>query len=278
MLYKKKWTLKHFGKIKENKVGIQVGISPEISQILKNRDIITEKDAEIFMNPSLDYLRDPFLMKDMQKGVDRIKKAIEKKERIFIYGDYDVDGVSSTSILVLYFKSIGYDVKYYIPNRLKEGYGISIEALEKIKRFLAVIIAGVMGITFAISTFAEEAADEKNGAFKVYMDELSRINEELGTHYGIPVEYFDESELEEAKQFFSEMSIDEFRDYIYTIHYNSVNNIRSVQERFEENKLVPTVAVSVDGGWRYSLILGQGAVLSVLAANIDREIIFGDSI
>lgn len=150
--------------------------------------------------------------------------------------------------------------------------------MKKIKRFLAVIIAGVMGITFAISTFAEEAADEKNGAFKVYMDELSRINEELGTHYGIPVEYFDESELEEAKQFFSEMSIDEFRDYIYTIHYNSVNNIRSVQERFEENKLVPTVAVSVDGGWRYSLILGQGAVLSVLAANIDREIIFGDSI
>ena len=84
--------------------------------------------------------------------------------------------------------------------------------------------------------------------------------------------------LEEAKQFFSEMSIDEFRDYIYAIHYNSVNNIRSVQERFEENKLVPTVAVSVDGGWRYSLILGQGAVLSALAVNIDWEIIFEGSI
>ena len=123
-----------------------------------------------------------------------------------------------------------------------------------------------MGITFVIPTFAEEAADEKNGALKVYMDELSRINEELGTDYGIPVEYFDESELEKAKQFFSEMSIDEFRDYIYTIHYNSVNNIRSVQERFEENKLVPTVAVSVEGGWQYSLILGHGAVLSALAA------------
>ena len=108
--------------------------------------------------------------------------------------------------------------------------------MKKIKRFLAVIIAGIMGITFAIPTFAEEAADEKNGALKVYMDELSRINEELGTHYGIPVEYFDESEL------------------------------------------VPTVTVSADGGWRYSLILGHGAVLSALAANIDREIIFGDSI
>ena len=150
MLYKKKWTLKHFGKIKENKVGTQVGISPEISQILKNRDIITEKDAEIFMNPSLDYLRDPFLMKDMQKGVDRIKKAIEKKERIFIYGDYDVDGVSSTSILVLYFKSIGYDVKYYIPNRLKEGYGISIEALEKINEIGCDLLISVdCGITSA---------------------------------------------------------------------------------------------------------------------------------
>ena len=150
MLYKKKWTLKHFGKIKENKVGTQIGISPEISQILKNRDIITEKDAEIFMNPSLDYLRDPFLMKDMQKGVDRIKKAIEKKERIFIYGDYDVDGVSSTSILVLYFKSIGYDVKYYIPNRLKEGYGISIEALEKINEIGCDLLISVdCGITSA---------------------------------------------------------------------------------------------------------------------------------
>ena len=134
MLYKKKWTLKHFGKIKEDEMSKKICISPEISQILKNRDIITEKDAEIFMNPSLDYLRDPFLLKDMQKAVDRIKKAIDRNERIFIYGDYDVDGVSSTSILFLYFKSIGYDVNYYIPNRLEEGYGISVEALEKINQ------------------------------------------------------------------------------------------------------------------------------------------------
>ena len=82
MLYKKKWTLKHFGKIKEDEMSKKICISPEISQILKNRDIITEKDAEIFMNPSLDYLRDPFLLKDMQKAVDRIKEAVDKKEGI----------------------------------------------------------------------------------------------------------------------------------------------------------------------------------------------------
>ena len=132
MIYSKKWTLKHKGKVEETELSKKINISPEICQILNNRGIDNEKDAEIFMNPSLEYLRDPFLMKDMDKAVERIKKAIENKERIYIYGDYDVDGVSSTSILVLYFKSINYPVKYYIPNRLEEGYGINENAIEKI--------------------------------------------------------------------------------------------------------------------------------------------------
>ena len=132
MIYNKKWTLKHKGKIEESDLSKKIKISPEISQILSNRGIYNEKDAEIFMNPSLEYLRDPFLMKDMKKATDRIKKAIENKERIYIYGDYDVDGVSSTSVLYLYFKSIDFPVKYYIPNRLEEGYGINEDAIKKI--------------------------------------------------------------------------------------------------------------------------------------------------
>lgn len=132
MIYNKKWTLKYKGKIKETDLSKKINISPEISQILNNRGINDEKDAEIFINPSLKYLRDPFLMKDMEKATERIKKAIENKERIYIYGDYDVDGVSSTSILYIYFKSIDYPVKYYIPNRLEEGYGINGDAIRKI--------------------------------------------------------------------------------------------------------------------------------------------------
>lgn len=132
MIYNKKWTLKHKGKVKETELSKKINISPEISQILNNRGINDEKDAEIFMNPSLEYLRSPFLMKDMKKATERIKKAIENKERIYIYGDYDVDGVSSTSILYIYFKSIDYPVKYYIPNRLEEGYGINEDAIRKI--------------------------------------------------------------------------------------------------------------------------------------------------
>ncbi|MDK2564676.1 single-stranded-DNA-specific exonuclease RecJ [Romboutsia sedimentorum] len=120
------------GSVNDNDLSKKLKISPQISQILKNRYIDNEKDAEIFMNPSLEYLRDPFLMKDMKKAVDRIKKAIKNNENIWIYGDYDVDGVSSTSILCIYFDSINYPINYYIPNRLEEGYGINEESIKHI--------------------------------------------------------------------------------------------------------------------------------------------------
>ena len=131
-MFNKKWTLKYMGKPEDSELSKKLKISPEISRILKNRGINTEKDSEIFMNPSLEYLRDPFLMKDMKKAVDRIKQAMDNNENIWIYGDYDVDGVSSTSVLCIYFDSIGYPVKYYIPNRLEEGYGINEDAIKHI--------------------------------------------------------------------------------------------------------------------------------------------------
>jgi len=82
MFYDKKWTLKHKGYVEKDVLCDKLDISPEISQILKNRGINSENDANIFMNPSLQYLYDPFLMKDMDKSVNRIKKAIENNERI----------------------------------------------------------------------------------------------------------------------------------------------------------------------------------------------------
>ena len=128
----KKWTLIHRGKPKMNNETEKFKLSPEISQILENRSINSEEEIKLFTNPSLDYLRNPFLMKDMEKAVERIKKAIDSNERVWIYGDYDVDGVSSTSVLLTYFRSIKFNVRYYIPNRLEEGYGINKEAIEYI--------------------------------------------------------------------------------------------------------------------------------------------------
>ncbi|WP_414697903.1 single-stranded-DNA-specific exonuclease RecJ [Peptacetobacter sp. AB845] len=128
----KKWTLIHRGKPKLTDETEKFRLSPEISQILENRNINSEEEIKLFTNPSLDYLRDPFLMKDMGKAVERIKKAMDSNERVWIYGDYDVDGVSSTSVLLTYFRSIKFEVRYYIPNRLEEGYGINKEAIEYI--------------------------------------------------------------------------------------------------------------------------------------------------
>ncbi|MDD2481478.1 MAG: single-stranded-DNA-specific exonuclease RecJ [Lutispora sp.] len=110
----------------------ELNISEVLARILINRNIETVEDAEIFLNPSIDELDDPYMMKEMDVAVERIKKAIIGSEKICIYGDYDVDGITSVSMLYIVLKELGGKVTYYIPNRLDEGYGLNGEALEKI--------------------------------------------------------------------------------------------------------------------------------------------------
>ena len=100
--------------------------------ILESRGLTTEEEIEKFIQCSLSDLRDPFLLKDMEKAVNFILEKRDKKETIWIYGDYDVDGITSTSLLYLAFKEIGINAKYYIPLR-DEGYGLNKEALKEIK-------------------------------------------------------------------------------------------------------------------------------------------------
>mmetsp|Transcript_1635 Transcript_1635/g.1134 ORF Transcript_1635/g.1134 Transcript_1635/m.1134 type:complete len:575 (+) Transcript_1635:1379-3103(+) len=101
--------------------------SDTIGTILANRDITSEKELTAFMKMSLKNLRPPFQIKDMETAVKRIASAILKNERILIFGDYDVDGVTATSILYEFLKNLGIDVHFYIPHRLKEGYGLKKE-------------------------------------------------------------------------------------------------------------------------------------------------------
>ncbi|MBC2575948.1 single-stranded-DNA-specific exonuclease RecJ [Peptostreptococcus canis] len=129
----KKWTVINKCEPSGNINTEKFNISNEIAQIMINRGITEYDDIQMFIKSNFEYLRDPFLLKDMEKAVIRIKKAIENREKICVFGDYDVDGVSSTSILILYFKHISYDVNYYIPNRLDEGYGLNKDAIEQIK-------------------------------------------------------------------------------------------------------------------------------------------------
>ncbi|MBS7527732.1 single-stranded-DNA-specific exonuclease RecJ [Fusibacter paucivorans] len=106
---------------------------PLITKMLLDRGLKTREEAIRFFSPSLDALHDPFLLTDMDQAVTRIRKAVAGKEQIWLYGDYDVDGITSISILIHYFRSLGIKVQYYIPDRQDEGYGISVTGLDSIK-------------------------------------------------------------------------------------------------------------------------------------------------
>jgi single-stranded-DNA-specific exonuclease len=102
-----------------------------IARMLVSRGVTTFETARRFFRPAWEDLHDPFLMADMDKAVARICRALDQKESIFIYGDYDVDGITSVSLLTLFLRRMGATVFYYIPDRLKEGYGLSVAGIEK---------------------------------------------------------------------------------------------------------------------------------------------------
>lgn len=109
-----------------------LGINHVVARLLYNRGYCDSASADTFLRMKNEMLRDPFAMKDMDKAVERIEAAINNREKITVYGDYDVDGVTSVCTLYLYLKSQGADVDYYIPNRNGEGYGVSNSAIETI--------------------------------------------------------------------------------------------------------------------------------------------------
>lgn len=104
--------------------------SPAIAELLVQRGISSVAEAEHFFNPSLSDLHDPFLMKDMDKAVNRLNKAMGAKEKILIYGDYDVDGTTAVSLVYKYLRNFYSHIEYYIPTRDEEGYGISIKSID----------------------------------------------------------------------------------------------------------------------------------------------------
>lgn len=123
--------------------------SRDMLSILESRGLTTEKEIEKFIQCSLSDLRNPFDLKDMEKTVDFIIEKRDKKETVWIYGDYDVDGITSTSLLYLAFKEIGMNVEYYIPLR-DEGYGLNKHALKEIKdaggNFVITVDCGISSI------------------------------------------------------------------------------------------------------------------------------------
>ena len=107
-----------------------LGVPPIIATLLAQRDIRTFEEAKLFFRPQLDHLHDPFLMKDMRAAVDRLYLAISNNEKILVYGDYDVDGTTSVSMMHTFLKQVTDNVHYYIPDRYNEGYGVSFLGID----------------------------------------------------------------------------------------------------------------------------------------------------
>ncbi|MBE5820236.1 MAG: hypothetical protein E7310_05430 [Clostridiales bacterium] len=121
---KKKWEFYDSNINEVEKITQEFNISPLLATILSNRGIIKDEEIKIFLDPTRNDFHNPFLMPDMDKAIVRILNAIENKEKVLIYGDYDVDGITSVTVLKKFLAEIGLETDYYIPNRLEEGYRI----------------------------------------------------------------------------------------------------------------------------------------------------------
>lgn len=130
----KRWVIKDADEDKVNSLQQDLKVHPVVCKLLVQRGIYTYEAARKFFRPVLTDLYNPFLMKDMQKAIDRINTAIANNERILIYGDYDVDGTTSVALAYSFFYSIYKNIDYYIPDRYLEGYGISTKGIDHAKQ------------------------------------------------------------------------------------------------------------------------------------------------
>ena len=127
----KKWQIYETNEVESERISKKYNLNKLLASILINRNI-KEEQIKTFLEPTRQNFHNPFLMPDMEIAVNRIIKSINNKEKVIIYGDYDVDGITSITVLKSFLEDRGMNVDYYIPNRLEEGYGLNIPAVEKI--------------------------------------------------------------------------------------------------------------------------------------------------
>lgn len=127
----KKWVVKERGdQVLVRRMAEALNVPESLANLMVQRGIVTPAEADAFFHPALDNLHDPFLMKGMNVAVDRISSAIGRKEKILVYGDYDVDGTTAVAMIYTFLRQFSPNVIYYIPDRYKEGYGVSVEGID----------------------------------------------------------------------------------------------------------------------------------------------------
>ena len=126
------WNVKSPNLETSTRLAVRLGIPQLIAQLLVNRGIETEESARVFLYPALSNLHSPFQLNDMEKAVERLRSAIKRGEKVWVYGDYDADGTTATSLLLNTFRHLDVPVNFHIPNRFEEGYGLNKTALHKL--------------------------------------------------------------------------------------------------------------------------------------------------
>ncbi len=129
-MLKKRWVIKGFDQGTAEHLQDVLKIHPVLCQLLAQRSVTSFDESKDFFRPRWEHLHDPFLMKDMDKAIDRIQEAMQHKEKILIYGDYDVDGTTSVALVYSFLRRYYLEMDFYIPDRYREGYGISIQGID----------------------------------------------------------------------------------------------------------------------------------------------------
>ncbi|MBQ1767895.1 MAG: DHH family phosphoesterase, partial [Oscillospiraceae bacterium] len=145
----KEWRIAGYSRADAAKL-MKSGINPLISVLMASRGVTSPEDVRKLTNAELSDISSPFLMKDMDLAAKRVRLAIERGEHVAVYGDYDVDGITSSCLIADYLRSKGISCDIYIPERLEEGYGVKNSALEAIaKKGVSLVITVDCGITAA---------------------------------------------------------------------------------------------------------------------------------
>ena len=163
-LLNKRWILRDPTLETAEEISSSLDLLPVVARLLINRKVEGVDEAEMFVRAELSSLHDPFLMSGMELAVDRILVAIENKESIRLFCDYDVDGVTSAAFLTHFFRDIGVTVGYYLPERMKEGYGLNEDAVISIRKQGASLMitadCGITAVREVCLLYTSDAADE----------------------------------------------------------------------------------------------------------------------
>jgi len=240
-------------------VCLETGICPILATVLYQRNIRTPKDIYQFLSPRLDQIRSPFVLKDMDKAVNAITEAILAHKKILIFGDYDVDGITATAVMSQFFTKIGADITTYVPSRLKEGYGLRPEHIERAasdgicliitvdcgsSSEDAILCANKHGIGVIITDHHEIEAPLK-GAVAIVNPKQAECESDLSFLSGVGVAYYVILALRKKlreKEYFIQIPEPNLKDFCDLV---ALGTVADVVPMIEENRIFTRVGLNL---------------------------------